>query len=86
MGVALFGRKYNMLRIQLLFSMIALFVRIELLFRSNRGFPPKRANRVAVFESSPIRFNSALLYQIGLPSNTATSLALFGGSFRIKLL
>ena len=27
----------------------------------------------------------ALLYQIGLPSNTATPLALFGGSLRIKL-
>ena len=70
-----------MLRIQLFFSMIALFVRIEPLFRSNRGLPPKRANRVAVFESSPIRYNSALLYKIGLPSNTATSLALSEEAF-----
>ena len=40
-------------------------------------------NGVAVFEDSPIRYNSALLYRIGLPSNTATPLALF---VRLELL
>ena len=48
-----------MLRIQLLFSMIALFVRIELLRSSFLRFPPNRANGVAVFEGSPIRYNKA---------------------------
>ena len=52
---ALFGGKYGMLRIQLLISMIALFERIELSFI--RRFPPNRANGVAVFEGSPIRYN-----------------------------
>ena len=47
-----------MLRIQLLFSTIALFVLIEL-YRSIRRLPPNRANGVAVFENSPIRYNSA---------------------------
>ena len=52
-----------MLRIQLLFSMIALFVpialfvRIELLCSCIRRLPPNRANGVAVFEGSPIRYN-----------------------------
>ena len=46
-----------MLRIQLLLSMIALFVRIELLLCSSIGrLPPNRANGVAVFEGSPIRY------------------------------
>ena len=44
-------------RIQLLFSTIALFVRIELLCSSIRMPPPNRDNRVAVFEGSAIRYN-----------------------------
>ena len=49
-----------MLRIQLLSSAVALFVRIELLCSSVRGLPQNRANRVAVFEGSPIRYNNVL--------------------------
>ena len=54
-----------------------------------------RANGVVVFqgspirynrEGSPIRYNRELLYRIGLSSNTATLLALFGGSVRIEEL
>ena len=45
----------------------------------------KRDNGVAIFEDSPIRFNKALLYRIGLPSNIAIPLALFGGSLRKEL-
>ena len=44
--LALFGGKHVMPRIQLLFSMVALFVRIELLCGSIRRFNPNRANRV----------------------------------------
>ena len=39
-----------MLRIQLLFCKIALFVRIELLCRFICGLPSNRANGVAAFE------------------------------------
>ena len=39
-----------MLRIQLLLSIISLFVRTELLCSSIRRFPPNRANGVAIFE------------------------------------
>ena len=52
-----------MLRIQLLISMtalfvpIALFIRIELSCSSICRLPPNRANGVAVFEGSPIRYN-----------------------------
>ena len=46
-----------MLQIHLLFSMMALVVRIELLCRSIRLLSPNRANGVAVFEGSPIRYN-----------------------------
>ena len=56
-----------MLGIQLLFSMIAVFVRIELLYSSIRRLPRKRANGVDVFEGSPIRYNS-------FPLNTSTPL------------
>ena len=49
-----------MLRIHLLFSMIALFVRIELLCRSIRRLPPNKAYGVAIFEGSPIRYNKAI--------------------------
>ena len=83
--VALYGGNYVMIRIQLLFSTTTLFVRTELLCSSIRRLPSNRTNSVAVFEGSPFRYNSALLYRIGLPSNTATPLVLFGGSLRIKL-
>ena len=53
-----------MLRIQLLFSTIAIFVRIELLCNSIRRLPPKRAYGVAVLEDSPIRYNKALFESI----------------------
>ena len=52
-----------MLRIQLLFSIIALSVRIELLCSSIRRLPPNRANGVAVFDSSLIRYNNACFHQ-----------------------
>ena len=51
-----------MLQIQLLFSMIALFVRIELLRSSIRTLPPNKSYRVAVFEGSPIRYNTPSLF------------------------
>ena len=38
-----------------------------------------------MFEGSRNRYNRELLYRIGLPSNTATPLALFGGCLRIEL-
>ena len=63
--------------------MIALFVRKDLLSSSIRRHPPNRANGVAVFDGSPILYNNSLLYRLGLPSNTATPLALF---VRIELL
>ena len=47
-----------MLRIQLLFSTIALFARIEL--ELHVGFFCIKLNGVAVFEGSPIRYNSAV--------------------------
>ena len=53
-----------MLRIQLLFSTIAIFVRIELLCNSIRRLPPNRANGVAVLEDSPIWYNKALFESI----------------------
>ena len=46
-----------MLRIQLLFSTVALFVRTELLCSPIRKLPPNRAVGVAVLECSPIRYN-----------------------------
>ena len=46
-----------MLQIQLLFSTIALFVRIEC--SSILRLPPNRANGIAVFKGSPIRYNKA---------------------------
>ena len=49
-GIALFRGKHVMLQIQLVFSAIALFVRIELLCSSIRRLPPNRADGVAVFE------------------------------------
>ena len=52
--VALFPGKHVMLRVQILFSTIALLVRIELLCR----LPPKRANRVVGFEGIPIQYNT----------------------------
>ena len=76
-GVALFGGKHVLLRIQLLFGITALFVRIELLCSSVRRLPPNKANGVAVFEENPIRYNKALLCRIRLRSNTAIHLALF---------
>ena len=51
-----------MLRIHLLFGMIALFVQIELLCSSVRRLPPNKAKGVAVVEGSPIRYNSATLH------------------------
>ena len=48
-----------MLRIQLLLSMIALLIRIELLCSSSRRLPPNRAERVDDFEGSRIRYNIA---------------------------
>ena len=47
--------------VQLLFGMIALFVRRELLFSSLRRFPQNRGNGVAVFEGSPIRYNNTFI-------------------------
>ena len=52
-----------MLRIQLLFSMIALFVRMELMCSSIRRLHANTANVVAVFEGSPIRYSSAIHYR-----------------------
>ena len=49
-----------MLQIQLVFSAIALVVCIELLCSSIRRLPPNRADGVAVFEGSPIRYNNVL--------------------------
>ena len=48
-----------MIRIRLLFSTIALFIKIELLCNSIRRIPPNRANGVAVFEGSLIRDDRA---------------------------
>ena len=56
--VALFRGKHVVLRIQLLSSTLALFVRTELLCSSIRRLPPIRANGVAVFERSSIRYNN----------------------------
>ena len=50
-----------MLRIQLHFSTIAEFVRIELLCSSVRSLPSNRANGLTVFEGRPIRYNIAHL-------------------------
>ena len=50
-----------------------------------RSICTNRANAVVVFEGSLIRYIRAMLYRIGLPSNTATPLALFGGSLQIEL-
>ena len=47
--------------VQLLFGVIALFVRRELLFGSFRRFPQNRGNGVAEFEGSPIRYNNAFI-------------------------
>ena len=47
--------------VQLLFGMIALFVRRGLLFSSFRRFPQFRGNGVAEFEGSPIRYNNAFI-------------------------
>ena len=47
--------------VQLLFGMIALFVRRELLFGSFRRFPKNRGVGVAVFEGSPIQYNNAFI-------------------------
>ena len=47
--------------VQLLFGLIALFVRRELLFGSFRRFPQNRGNGVAVFEDSPIRYKNAFI-------------------------
>ena len=41
--------------------MIALFVQIELLCSVIRRLSPNRANGVAVFEGSPIRYNIACM-------------------------
>ena len=43
-----------MLRIQLFFSTLALFIRIELLCSCILRLPPNRADEAAVFEASPI--------------------------------
>ena len=56
-----------MLRIQLLFSTTALFVRIELLYSSIRRLPPNRAYGVAVSEGSPIRYNIAVFHSDDQP-------------------
>ena len=53
-GSLLFAGKHVMLRIKLLLSMRALFVRIELLCSSVRWLSPIRANGIAVFEGSPV--------------------------------
>ena len=50
-----------MLRIQLLFGAIALFVQIALLCSSVCRLPSNSANGVAVFEGSQIRYNNARL-------------------------
>ena len=58
----------------LLLSMIALFVRIELLFSSIRRLPLNRANREALFEGSPIRYNTdftSLFIFVQLPNTPA---------------
>ena len=57
-----------MLRIQLLFGAIALFVQIALLCSSVCRLPSNSANGVAVFEGSPMRYNNARL--LGLIYNT----------------
>ena len=57
--------------IQLLPSIIALFIRLELPCSSICKLPPNRADRLAVFAE-------ALFGTIALPSSTATPLALFG--------
>ena len=46
-----------MLQIQLLLSINALFVRVELLCSSIHMLPSNRENGVAVFGESPIRYN-----------------------------
>ena len=60
--VTLFDGKHVMLRIQLLLSMTALLVWTELLCSSICKLPLNRANRVAVFEGSPIRYNTDCLW------------------------
>ena len=44
--------------------MIALFVRKLLMCSFIRRLPPNRANGVAVFEGSPIRYNNARLHKL----------------------
>ena len=69
--VAVFGENHVMHRIQLLFSTIALFMRIELLCSSIRRLPPSRANGVAVFGSSLIRNNNSLIERQKSDATTA---------------
>ena len=64
--------------IQLLPSIIALFVRIQLSCSSIRRLPPNRADGVAVFVVP-------LFGTTALPSSTAIPLTLLGGSLRIEL-
>ena len=54
-------RKICHASVQLLFGMIALFVRRELLFGSFRRVPQNRGNGVVVFEDSPIRYNNSFI-------------------------
>ena len=51
-----------MIRIQLLFSTIALFIRIELEVSSIRRLPPNSADAVTEFKGTPIRYNIAFLF------------------------
>ena len=79
-----------LMQVVIICAAIAIFVatrtccRRQLEIHSN-SIRTKRANGVAVFEGNPNRYNKELLYRIGLPSNTATPLALFGGCLRIEL-
>ena len=58
--MALFVGKHVLLRIQLFFSTTALFIRIELLCSCVHRLQPNKANGIAVFEDSPIRYIRAL--------------------------
>ena len=57
-SVAIFGGKHEILRIQLLFSIIVIFLRIKLLYSSICRHSPNRVNGVAVFEDSRFRYNT----------------------------
>ena len=52
--VVSFGEKHAMLRIQLLFNTIALYIRIQLSSSFIRRIPLKKATRLVIFEGSNI--------------------------------